>query len=209
MSIVKPEDVAPSGLTQKQFDDLVEGAEQSEKAVCKFLLEQGFKAKWVEYSKKERKHNDRGDVHVYLPETGRVEVKQNHGWDYRCYDDWHTANIFIDSENHIYYKEYPLPLCAYALVNQSNTGMFWVPYWYKEYFYTTFKLNSLTKLPWWFVVMDKEHLIEPIDLYFDFIHPRKLDISLVQLQPPELRYTSIRRRDVYSERHPELDYHYK
>ncbi len=112
-------------------------------------------------------YGDDGDIVIVLSGVEkRVETKQNRGYDWHSFEQWHTRNIYIDSREHIYEKVYPYPLCAYALVNQSNTGMFFVPAFYKEHWYIVpDKWNKLIEKYMDYVAMDREYLQ---GLYFDF-----------------------------------------
>lgn len=128
----------------------------------------------------EGKFEDRGDLKIMVDGVaGRIEVKQTKKFYFHSPESWPLSQIFIDTAFHVYDKEYPLPLCAYAIVNRDITGMFWIPAYYKDHWITTRTDNSLTQYNHRVVAMDKFFLK---GLYFAFDGDQEFGSSLVSLE---------------------------
>jgi hypothetical protein len=166
--------------TNPIFANLLKQSAPSVEIVCSYLCNQGWNAIVTADTKVVKGYKDEGDIDLQINEYrhGRVEVKQNRGFNWRSFEQWHTKNIFIDEYWHATAKPYPLPLCAYALVNKSKTGMFWVPVVMRPHWYKTRKYNSRIAKMQDYAAMDRHYLK---DLYFDIEKNDLLPKHLVDL----------------------------
>lgn len=115
---------------------------------------------------------ERGDVGIELDKTYMIQVKGEKK-DFHNDDLYPYPRVFIDTVNHIYEMEYPYPLCAYALVNLSLTGMYWIPSTYKPKWYIIEK-QYLKHVDYYtdMVAMHTDYLV---GLYIDFKHDKISD----------------------------------
>ena len=167
---------------QNNFAIWLKDAEPCERAVFMYLHRQEYDVEFTATHEIVDNYIDPGDIRININGIlGRVEAKHNQAYDYRSlngYRPYNTNRIFIDSYRHAFIKPYDLPLCAYALVNQSLTGMFWIPYFYKPRWYLVEHIwNSMTKRYEDKAAMSREYLS---GLYFDFEKDRLPD-SLVHI----------------------------
>jgi len=173
-------------MEEARLQALYKGAKPSEIAVYEFLRKQGWRVLWVSEhdepkpGKLVRKFR-LGDLAIIVGKRlGRIQVKQDLDmkFDFHCVSDWKTRQIFIDSKNHVYKTTYKWPLVAYAIVNPSNTGMFWIPCRYRQYWRIADVENGLVEHNVDTVAMPSKHLK---DLYFDFKEGKRLPQHLIHI----------------------------
>lgn len=110
---------------------------------------------------------DVGDIFLHLNGlTGRVEVKGNWGYEYHKATDWHTDRIFINDARLAFDSDdkYEYPLCAVMLVDMTNTGLFWVPAYYRPLWYRTEIVVNKKGVRKRYAAMSKDYLW---NLFFD------------------------------------------
>jgi len=165
----------------RDFEDMLRDSERARFRVLDWLKEQGLDVELGDPpidTPREPNHIDLGDIHIHINgKTGRIESKHNRDYNYKKWQDYHTDRIFIDSMWHIHHYPYKYPLCGYALVNQSITGLFWVPgFWKPRWFTTEDVYTEYDKKDKVFCAMSKDFLH---GMYYSMEHHDKLPLDLV------------------------------